>query len=159
ALAVGGPLVESNERPEFLIATNQRRQAALSRHLQPGLAADLAAHGVGAYWLPLALDLKIAQILKDKKPCTQLLDAPANDDLARFGEAEEARRQVGRVAHCRVVHAQIPTDGADHDEARVDPHAHAELDPVPLSHFVSQTLEPTLDRQGGTERPLGVILV
>ena len=159
ALAGGSLAVESDERPELLLAADQRRQAALPRHLQPGLAADLAAHGVGAYRLPLPLDLELAQILEDEKPGTELLRAPAHDDLARFGEAEEARRQVGRVAHRRVVHAQIPTDGADHDEARVDPHAHAELDPVQPAHFVGQGLEPTLDRQGGAERPLGVILV
>ena len=43
--------------------------------------------------------------------------------------------------------------------ACVDPHAHAELDPVQPAHFVGQGLEPALDRQGGAERPLGVTLV
>src|SRR5262249_33605431 len=100
-----------------------------------------------------------AQLLEDEKPGTQLLRALTHDDLTRLGNAEEARRQVSRVTHRRVVRPQILTNGADHDAARVDPHARAKLDPVQPAYFVSQGLKPLLDRQGSVERPLGVILV
>src|SRR5207302_1318995 len=82
--AGGGPVVESGERLELLLAADQRRQTALPRHLQPGLAADLTAHGVGTHRLLLPLQLELAQLLEDEKPCTQPLGAPAHNDLARL---------------------------------------------------------------------------
>src|SRR5262249_43393351 len=118
-LAIGGLAVESGERPEPLLTADQS-----------GLAADLAAHGVGAHRLSPPLDLELAQLLEDEKPGTQLLRALTHDDLTRLGNAEEARRQVSRVTHRCVVRPQILANGADHDATRIDPHTHAELDPV-----------------------------
>ena len=84
-----------------------------------------------------------------------MLSAPADDDLARLGEPEEPRGQVRRVPHRGVVHPQILADGADHDEARVDAHAHSELDAVHPSHVVGQRFELPLDR----ERTLGMVFM
>ena len=88
-----------------------------------------------------------------------MLSAPADDDLARLGEPEKPRREVRGIADGRVVHSEILADGADHDEARVDPHSHLELDPVNPSDLVGQWRELPLDRERSTQGAMGVVLV
>ena len=88
-----------------------------------------------------------------------MLRASADDHLTRLGEPQEPGRQVHRVPHRRVIHPQILADGADHDEARVDAHAHSELDAVHPSHVVGQRFELPLDRERSAERAMGMVFV
>ena len=101
----------------------------------------------------------VAQVLEDEEPVSEVLRAPADDDLPRPGEREESRREVRGVADGRVVHAEVRADGADHDEARVDAHPHAELDAVRSPHFIGQRAELPLDRERSAQGAMGVVLV
>src|SRR2546425_5347136 len=67
ALAVGGAAVQRGEGLELARATDQRRQPALFRHLQPGSATDLAGQDVGADRLCLPPDLELAEIIGDEE--------------------------------------------------------------------------------------------
>ena len=88
-----------------------------------------------------------------------MLSTPARDDLARLGDGEEPRGEVGRVTDRRVVHAEVSTDGADDDGTRVDPHSHAELDPVDTLDVFGKRLEVRLDTERRAQRTLGVVFV
>ncbi len=140
------PVLDRGERCELALTSDQRGQPTLFRYLEPRAADDLADDGIRTHRLGLAFYLEIAQVFEDEESVPEMLGASADEDLARLGEAEKARREVSGIAHRRVVHAQISADGADHHEARIDPHAHLEVDPVLESHFFGERFEPVLDR-------------
>ena len=144
---------------QLAVAPDQRGEPALLGHLQPGSAADFAHQDIRAHRFCLPLDLKLTKIVENEKSISQVLRAPAHNDLPRFREPEEPRREVRRVTHRGVVHPQIFADGADHDEARVDTHAHSKLDGVRPSHVGGERLQLPLDRERRTQRAMGVVLV
>src|SRR5262249_25885592 len=136
-----------------------RCQLALSRYFQPGLAAELPAHGICANGLGLPFDLEVAQVLEYEESVPKVLSPSTGYDLARLGDREKSGREAGGIADCRVVHAEVAADGADDHGARVEPHPHPEVDPVGPLHVVGERLEVVLDRERRAQRALSVVLV
>src|SRR5438094_9657184 len=59
----------------------------------------------------------------------------------------------------RVVHAEIVADPADDHLARVEPHAHGEVEAPPAAELVGVSAHGLLQMQGGPAGALGMILV
>src|SRR5262245_25609215 len=59
----------------------------------------------------------------------------------------------------RILHAQVVADGADHDLARVDPHAHGEAQPLRAFEVLGVAPQLLLQVQGRVAPPLRVVLV
>ena len=53
-------------------------------------------------------------------------------DLPRRRRLLEARRDIGRIANGRIVHAQVVANGPDDHQPGVEPHADREFDPLGL---------------------------
>ena len=68
-------------------------------------------------------------------------------------------REVGGLAHGRVVHAQIAADRADDDLARVEADPDLHLHPVRAARVVRVALQRLLHPERGVARAHGVILV
>ena len=85
------------------------------------------------------------------------LEVARHQVLGRLGDQDavgersllQAGGEVGRVAHRRVVHAQVVADPADDDRARVDRDAHAELDARACAQLPGQLGHGALDAEGG----------
>jgi hypothetical protein len=125
-----------------------------------GASAGLRrCHRVRTERLALPLHLKAAKILEAERAIAQALRALAHHDLPGLGDGKEPRRDVRGVAHRGVVHAEIAPDRANDDRARVDPHPHAEVDPVEALDVGGERPQALLDRQGGPQRTGRVILM
>ena len=94
---------------------------------------DFPDQGVGADRLGLPLDGELAEVLEGEEALREAVGPCADHDFSRATDAEESGGEIRGVPHGGVVHPQIVPDGADDDEARVDPHAGAESHPVRLS--------------------------
>jgi hypothetical protein len=68
-------------------------------------------------------------------------------------------RQMGRLTHRGVVHAEIAANGADHDLTRVQANADRERDPGRAAHLPGMPLHRLLHPEGSVAGPNGVILV
>ena len=79
-------------------------------------------------------------------------------DPPGLGGLLEPGRDVRRVAHGRVVHAEVVADRADDHEARVQPLADLEGDAAPRWRS-SGLVERRSDPQGSVDRALSMILV
>ena len=159
AAAVRRALVGGAQTPQLGLASAQRGEAAHPRDFEPRAAADLAGDGVGAHGLALALDRELAEVRQKKEAVGEAVRLRGGHDLARLRQIEHARGQVRRVADGGVVHPEVAANGAHDDEAGVDPDADAELHTVRAAHVSAQRVETLLDRQGGAERALSVVLV
>jgi len=159
AAAVRRALVGAAQPPQLGLASAQRGEAAHPRDFEPRAAADLAGDGVGAHGLALALDRELAEVLQEKEAVGEPVRLHGGHDLARLRQIEHARGQVRRVADGGVVHPEVAANGAHDDEAGVDPDTDAELHTVRAPHVSAQGVETLLDRQGGAERALSVVLV
>ncbi len=144
---------------ELLPAPGQRGQSPLLRHLQAGAALELARDRVRSDRVGLALDLELPEVLEREEPRSNAVRLLAHHDLAGLGDAQEPRREIGRVADGRIIHAEVPADRSDHDQPGVDSHPHPELGSMGPAHVGGERLELLLDRQRRAERPVGVILV
>jgi hypothetical protein len=116
-------------------------------------------HSPGLDRLGLALQRELAEILEQEEAIRRSLGPLADHNLPGTGYAEQAGRQVHRVAHRRVVHPEVPADGADDDEAGIDAHADPEGDVVPALDVLPERPETLLDRDRRADRSVGVVLV
>ena len=89
----------------------------------------------------------------------QPLGGLRHHDLPRLRELLHPRRRVRGVAHRRVVHAEVVADGADDHEARVESHAHAELDPAGARQLLAIAGKRRLHGEGRIRGALRVVLV
>src|SRR5262249_52378208 len=159
ALTIDGPAVDFGEKLELSIAARERCQPALFRHLQPGAAAELPAHGICANRLSLSFDLKLTEVIEHEEPVPKVLSSSTGYDLAWCGDSEQPGGEVGRVADRRVVHTQIVANGADDHRTGIDADPHAEFDAVSSLDILGKRLESILYCEPRTERALSVVLV
>src|SRR5262249_34673906 len=80
ALTIDGPAVDFGEKLELSIAARERCQPALFRHLQPGAAAELPAHGICANRLSLSFDLKLTEVIEHEEPVPKVLSSSTGYD-------------------------------------------------------------------------------
>ena len=72
-----------------------------------------------------------------------------DQDHSRFGALLQARRQVGSIADGGVVHAEIVTNAADHDEPGVQTHAEHTGHAVRFPKLRVVVVQSALQRQRG----------
>ncbi len=159
ALAGGRDAVGVLEPGKLLPASGQRGQPAFTRDFQSRPPTHLARHRPGASRLALALERELAEVLEAEEALGQAMGLAADHDLPRLGDAEQAGREIRRVAEGGVVHAEVAADGADHHQPGVDAHPHTKLDTVRLAHVLPERLQLLLHGQGGPQGAMRVVLV
>ena len=105
----------------------------------------------------LALHLQRREALAAHGALDETLRRLADQHGAGLGGLLEPGREVGRVAHRGVVHAEVVADAPHDDEPAVEPHAHHELgrEAGPGARLV----QAAQDAERGQHRAAGVILV
>ncbi len=80
---------------------------------------------------------------------------------ARAGTSKlfQARRQMCRLAHSRVVHAQVAADGAHHDLAGIEADANLDVDAARAAKLGGVVTYRFLHAEGGITGANGVVLV
>jgi hypothetical protein len=157
-LTGAGALEGVEEQAEFALAADQRCEPAVGLDFQAG------ARLVGADHLPERDGLLLAlQGHRAQRPRLEVaLDEPmrplGDGHAPRLADLLEPRRDVGGVAHGRVVHAQIAADGADYHQPGVDSLAGPEGDPA-RRELALVALERARDAQRRVHGPARVVLV
>ena len=130
ALPGPSPLPRLAELVQFGITPHEARQAPRRGGLQP------RAHRSGTQEL---VDLnRLLQSLHRHGPQRCNLDetldqaqrVSGQQARTRSGKLFQARCQVRRLPHCRIVHMQITANGTHHNLARVQPHADLHVKPL-----------------------------
>jgi hypothetical protein len=109
--------------------------------------------------LGFPFDLKVSEVLPPEEPLAKMLGLPADHDLSWLCQAHEPGREVGRVAHGRVVHAEVSANGAHHHDAGVEAHPYTEFHTVRATDVLLKRLQALADPQRGAERSVGMVLV
>ena len=142
-----------------MLPSHKRGEPPFRAHLEPG-AQPAGAHDlVRVDGLRFPLDRLRAQGPGDEVAAHGPVGILGDDDLARLRQVQHARRQVGRIPHGRVVHAQIVADAGHHHETRIQPQAHAKRDPPGALEFGAVALQDALHAQGRMHGPLGMVLM
>ena len=159
AAAHAGLLQRPAQLVQLVAAPHEPRQAPGGRGLKARADRARPHHFVHLDRAVEPLDLSRAQRLHLEVTLRQLERVGGEEDRAGHRHLLHPRRQVGRLPHGRVVHAQIAPDRADDDLAGVEAHAdvygHAGR-PVDL---VGVLLHALLHPERGVPRPDRVILV
>ena len=142
-----------------LLPSGESREPARDRGLQA--RADLARPGDFIHFdrRTHSLDRPGAEECCLHEPLGRPQPVGRDQDRARQGHLFHPRRQVRRLAHRGVVHAQVTADRPHHDLARVQAHAHAHVDAVAALDGPGALHHRLLDAQRGITRPHGMVLV
>jgi len=147
------------EGSHLVVAPDEAREAACAGQVQAGAERTDA--------LELEDPERVAHPLYREAPEVSQAEEAGDErravlgqiDLARLGELFHPRREPHSVALGGVVHAQVVADLPDHDLARVEPHAHGEVEalrPPQARRIAAQRLAQVKRRVTG---PLRVVLV
>ncbi len=103
---------------------------------------------------------------RDRPECLHLDEAlgelqhcERESDGAGRRELLHPRRQMRRLPHGGVVHAQVAGDGAKHDLSRVQSHTDLDLDAAASPHLVRDAPDGLLHAEGGVARAQSMVLV
>ena len=147
------------EPAQLALAPHEAPERALGGVLEGRLPRRHADDLVGGDRIALALDGERTGRQQPQLAPHQTRGGLGDQDLAGRGGLLQPGGDVGRVADGGVVHAQVVADGADHDEARVESHAHGQLGARPEAGVRAAILQRTADLEGGHGRAAGVVLV
>jgi hypothetical protein len=158
ALAAPGAGERLEQLPELALAPYQRGQAPVGLDFQTcpalvcgnGLPRD---DGLG-----LALEAKLAERSGLEVAADEPVGGVGDRNLPGLAHLLQARRNVGRVADGGVVHAQVASDAAHHDESGVEPLPRAEADAARRQLSLILDKGPR-DAERGVHGPARVILV
>ena len=159
AAARAGLTQDPAQMLDLRIAARKARQAAQGRGLQacPGLTRPRQLEDLDRLW----------EALYGNRPQRPHLDVPlgkahglcGQPHRPGWGQLFHSRGQVGRLAHCGVVHVEIATDRAHHDLAGIEPNADLhrhDLGPAPPLRILLYRL---LHAQRGIARAHRVVLM
>src|SRR5215207_1878691 len=143
---------------EFGSAAYQRRGQSLETpHLAwQGLGSK---HLVGHDGRRLAFDHRPAARPQFEELLDEVIGISADEHRTWFGGALQPRGYVRSVAHRRVFRPDLVPDGGEHREARVDSHAHLEVDPVIAPDRLGVFAGGRLDIQTRTYRTFRIVFV
>jgi hypothetical protein len=110
-------------------------------------------------WVGEALDEHRAEWLRADLVLGERQRAAGEEDGAGQRRLLHARRQVRRLAHRRVVHAEVRADGPHHNLARVEPDADGDGHTRRASHLGGVAADRLLHPQRGVARAHGMVLV
>ena len=173
----GLPYPGLTDHRHYLPVSGPRTLQGLHQHREFGVAADKAREPAGRGRLQAPPDAAGADQLKDiERRCQALdrhgsqrrdLDIPLSQTQHRLGQQDRAwhghllhaGRQVGGLAHRRVVHLEVAADGADDDFPRIEPDADLHRHAVAALHLGSILLHRGLHDQGRIAGPHRVVLM
>src|SRR5437016_1098902 len=158
AAAAPGPLAALAQKRELPGAPDQRHEPPLDRDLEARAPSPLPGDRPGADRMVDPLDAPHATILGEEVAAHEPMRGLTNQDSARRRVRLQPRRQIDRLALCRVVHAEVVADLPHNDGARVQPDAHREVDPALAAQRLGILALRALDRDGRRHRPHRVIL-
>jgi hypothetical protein len=147
------------ERLQLLLPSHKGRQAPRSRRLQG------PPHRTGAHEIKHldGLDPPLHWHRSQGTDLHQALHQPQGSGrqarAAGGGQLFHTRRQMRRLPHGGIVHVQVITNGAYHHFARVEPHAHAQLQTAGATHLLGIGAHRGLHGQGGVAGAQGVVFV
>ena len=146
------------QRGQFPLPAHQGRQTALHRHVKARAATTGPEYLKGTHW-GTSLHRHLPQVTRLEEARDVLLRRRADHHAPRLRHLLEPRGQVGGIAHRRVVHAQVITDLAHHDQARVDANAHLQAEPALGLERLGHVTDSTLNAQSGVHGPAWTIFV
>jgi hypothetical protein len=144
---------------ELPIAPHESGEAARARHVEARAAGAGPQELEHLNRLARSFHLEGAEVVELEVALEQRRAGAGHVDRVGRCERLHALREPDRVALCRVVHAQVVADLADHDIARVEAHARRERDAVLALHLACegpQRFHQVERREGGALR---VVLV
>jgi len=144
---------------ELALPPNERGQAPVSVELETGAPQTRRHHVPGGHRLGLALERERPEGLHLEVARGEAIRRLRGHHVARARRLLHPGRDVGRVAHRGVIHAQVVTDATDDDEARVEALADAKRDPVGRPELVLIGIERLADAECRVHGPPGVVLV
>ncbi len=144
---------------ELALPPDERGQAPVRVELETRAPLASRHHVPGGHRLGLALERERAEGLRLEVARDQAMRRLRGHHVAGARRLLHPGRDVGRVAHRRVIHPQVVTDAADHDEASVEALADAKRDPVGRPELVLIGIERLPDAERRMHGPPGVVLV
>jgi hypothetical protein len=147
------------EQGQLVRASDERGEPALALGLQAAAHAARTLDAVRPDRERFALDADLTHGLEDEIGAHDLGDVLAHEDLAGLRKREQPRRQVRGIPDRGVVHAEVVADLADDHGARVEPHAHLELDASLGAQVVAVRGERPLEAEGRVDRAQRVVLM
>ena len=129
------PLAGPLQRAQLVLAADEAREAARPRGVEPSPPRAEAGELMHAQRPAHALDLQLAEVPQGHLAGHERRRALGEVDRARGGELLHPLRQPHRVPERGPRGAAVLADRADDDLARVEPHPHAELEPLTASQL------------------------
>ena len=159
AVTARGPL-ERGLQPSHLIRTaDETEEASRARQVEPRAYGTGALELVHAQRLRHALDVRLPEIAQLEEPFDQAGGVLGEADAVRSGDLLHARSQTDGRTLGGVVHAQVVPDLAHHDLARVEPDAHAKIDPALQAQLVRVAAQLLGEVQRRVTRTLRVVFM
>jgi hypothetical protein len=156
---VTGLLQGAPELRQLGIASDEAGEAASSARLQAGPDRARPRRLVDLDWIDEVLDRNGAERFHLDVAFGESERGLGEPDRSWGGELLHAGGQVGRLAHSGVIHAEVASDGANDDLARVDAHADLHLDAVGAARVLGVSADRVLHPECGIGRADGVVLV
>ena len=155
AVAVLGPAPALEQHGQFVLTSDQRRQALPVEGLEPAIGGAFALDHEGGDRLRKALDPRRTEVGQLEQTADQPPGRLADDDAARLGQSLQAGCKVRRLAdHRALLRLALAHPLADHHEPGCDPD--------PGRETPAARLKPAHDfyeSKGRPHRPLGVVLM
>jgi hypothetical protein len=143
---------------DLAVAPDQRRR-------ESGEPAQIARDRLGSgdfeglHRRLLAFDLERSARNEVEQRVDESVRVRADENRPQPGRRLHPRRDVGRVAHCRVLGLDLVADEGEHRRAGVDTHAHLEVEAIALSDVRGVVHGRRLDIETRANRPFSVVLV
>jgi hypothetical protein len=147
------------ERRHLPLAPNEACEAAAPGHLQARAGGPAALQLEDPDRLRRTLEAHFTQIAQREVRGDEPRGVLGERDAVRGGHLLHALGEPHHVALCRVLHAQIIADRADHDLGRVEAHANREVHSLLEAQLVGVAAQLLAEMQRRPAGALGVILV
>jgi hypothetical protein len=147
------------QRGHFGGASDELRESARPREVEPGAQRSELFERIDAERLAHALQRELPERSEREEALDEPCGVRSQIRRARLGQLLHALRQADGVPLRGVVHAQIVADPADHDFARVEPHARREAHRMGAAQLVRVSAQALAQMEDGEAAAFRVILV
>jgi hypothetical protein len=131
---------------ELSLAADQRGETAIERSLQTGAGGATARDAIHGDRARTSLDLHGPERACVDIPLHESVSRLRDHDLSRPGGGLQTGREVGGVAHCRVVHPEVVTDRPDDHDAAVQALANLDRDATVPGQLLAVSSDGLADR-------------
>ncbi len=154
-----GELLSTAELLQLDVTADEPREPAPRGCLQAGPRRARSRHLVDFHGVGEPFHRHGAERLYRNEPFHQLQGRRRQEDAPRARELLHTRRQMGCLAHGRVVHVEIAANGAHDDLARVEPDPDLHVHAVRMARVFSVALHRLLHPERSVAGADSVILV